>query len=126
MQSILWDIARADALSQEIIKKDSTKKQEEEKIKLTEKIFLIHDVSKAEFDKSYIFYVKHPDMLKTMLDSINTQQTRLSAIPPDTTSGVKVDTPVISQPVDTITKVIPVEKTKKKLLLDTIIKYRPR
>jgi hypothetical protein len=126
MQSILWDIARADALSQEIIKKDSTKKPEDEKIMLTRKIFRIHDVSKEEFEKSYSFYVKHPDMLKVMLDSINVQQTRLSTVPPDTTSGVKVDTSTVSRPVDTLTKIIPVEKMKKKLLLDTLIKYRPR
>lgn len=76
MQDILWDISRADALSQQFIKNDSSKSLIEEKNKLSNKIFLIHNITEEQFNKSYSYYVQHPDMMQTILDSLNSQQSR--------------------------------------------------
>jgi hypothetical protein len=76
MQEILWDILRADALSQQIVKNDSSKSLIDEKNKLSNKIFLIHNITEEQFKESYSYYVQHPDILQTMLDSLNAQQSR--------------------------------------------------
>lgn len=80
MQQVLWDVLRADALSQQIIKKDSTKSQTVESAILTKKVFLIHHISEEEFKKSYAYYTSRPDLMKPMIDSINAQQVRMPAI----------------------------------------------
>lgn len=78
MQEVLWDVLRADALSQQLVKSDSAKSLADESVKLTKKVFLIHNISEEQFEKSYTYYTNHPDIMRTMLDSINAQQTRKS------------------------------------------------
>ena len=80
MQQILWDIIRADILSQQIVNGDSTRSKSlaDEKTKLTKNVFLIHNITEDEYKKSYSYYTQHPDKLKIMLDSLNAQQVRKS------------------------------------------------
>ena len=85
MQEVLWDVLRAEALSQEIVKADSSKSAAAENIRLTQKIFLLHNITQQEFEKSYSYYTAHPDIMRTILDSVNSQQTRKMYAPPDTT-----------------------------------------
>lgn len=80
MQEILWDVLRADALSQQIINRDSSKKGAEENVKLTKKVFAIHNITEQQFQKSYSYYTQHPDKLKIILDSLNAQQIRKAAV----------------------------------------------
>lgn len=79
MQDILWDVMRADALAQEISKKDSTLLLAEENMKLTKKVFLIHDVTQEQFEKSFSYYSQNPDKMKIILDSLNARQQRAAA-----------------------------------------------
>ncbi len=76
MQEVLWDVLKADALAEEIAKKDSSTSAAAESIILTKKVFLIHHISAEEFKNSYSYYAGHPDIMKAMLDSINAQQSR--------------------------------------------------
>lgn len=78
MQEILWDVLRADALSQQLVKSDSAKSLADKSVKLTKKVFLIHNITEEQFEKSYSYYTHHPDMMRNMLDSLNAQQTRMS------------------------------------------------
>ena len=80
MQEILWDVLRVDAFSHELVKKDSAKVLADEQAKLTKKIFLIHNISEEQFQKSYSYYTQHPDKMKMILDSLNAQQIRKSTI----------------------------------------------
>ena len=80
MQDILWDILKADALSQQITTRDSAKSLAAENIKLTNQVFLIHNITKEQFEKSYSYYVQHPDIMRTILDSITAKQTRMSYV----------------------------------------------
>ncbi len=80
MQEILWDVFRADALAQQSVKNDSTKIVSEENSTLTRKVFSIHGITKDQFDKSYAYYSQHPDVMRTVLDSISTQKTRVDTI----------------------------------------------
>ncbi|WP_462254813.1 DUF4296 domain-containing protein [Ferruginibacter sp.] len=70
MQSVLWDVLREDAFTNDFIKKDSTKKPEAESVKLQQRIFAIHKVTKAEFYGSYKFYLSHTELLQPLLDSM--------------------------------------------------------
>ena len=76
MEAILWDLSRADQYSQDIIFKDTSKKVNAVNKELYQKVFSIHKISPQEFKKSYSFYQHHPDMLRTMLDSLQSKKTR--------------------------------------------------
>jgi hypothetical protein len=76
MQDIFWDIIRGDILAGEIIKKDSAKSLKSESFAITEKVFQIHHVNREKFDKSVTFYSKHPELLKTIFDSLSAKHAR--------------------------------------------------
>ena len=76
MQTVLWDVLRADAFAFDFIKKDSTKIPEQELVKLQQQIFAVHKVSKEQFYKSYEYYKVHPEIMLPMLDSIINKSTR--------------------------------------------------
>jgi hypothetical protein len=70
MQAVLWDIIKAEALTGEILKKDSTKNATEEDLMLQKKVFAIHQVTRENFYKSLDYYKTHPGQLKEMMDSM--------------------------------------------------------
>lgn len=76
MQLVLWDISKADALVDEIVKKDSTKKLQEESALLQSEVFNIHKISREKFYKSYNFYAQHTELMQALLDSIVTYASR--------------------------------------------------
>ena len=76
MQAIIWDLMKADALAQQLILKDSLKKLPQESKKITDRVFVIHDITEDQFKKSYQYYSEHPDILKIIMDSINAQESR--------------------------------------------------
>ncbi len=76
MKSILWDVMRAQTLAQETSLKDSSIDQAVEIKLLSQKIFEIHKTDSAHFVKSYNWYVKHPDLLKIIFDSLYSQKQR--------------------------------------------------
>ena len=76
MQLVLWDISKADALVGEIVKKDSTKKLQEESARLQNEVFSIHKISRENFYKSYNFYAQHTELMQALLDSVVTHALR--------------------------------------------------
>ena len=70
MQTVLWDVLRADAFTFNFITRDSTKKPAAENVKLQLQIFAEHKVTKEEFYKSYEFYKSHPALMQPILDSM--------------------------------------------------------
>ncbi len=76
MQAILWDVIKADAFTTEYIKKDTTKNDVEENLKLQTQIFAIHKVSKAVFYNSYAYYKSNMPLFIKMLDSMVTHAER--------------------------------------------------
>ena len=70
MQTVLWDVIRADAFTFDFIKKDSTKNLEAENVKLQQQIFAMHKITKDEFYKSYKYYTTHPNLMQPILDSL--------------------------------------------------------
>ena len=80
MKSILWDVMRAQSLARELSLKDSTIDIANETKLLSQKIFEIHKTDSALFNKSYNWYVKHPDDLKLIFDSLYAQKERENSL----------------------------------------------
>jgi Domain of unknown function (DUF4296) len=80
MQKILWDVIRAQALSSEMARKDSSVNEIAETKVLTERVFEIHKTTSNEFNQSYTWYTNHPDIIKIIFDSLNNQNQRESQL----------------------------------------------
>jgi len=80
MKNILWDVMRAQTLATEISRKDSTVNPAVETKTLSQKVFQIHKTDSANFNKSYNWYVKHPDVLKLIFDSLYIQKERENSL----------------------------------------------
>lgn len=78
MQSILWDVMRAQTLAQETSLKDTAVSVAIETKVLSKKIFQMHNTDSAHFTESYNWYVKHPESLKLIFDSLYAQKQRES------------------------------------------------
>jgi hypothetical protein len=76
MQNILWDVIRAQALSAEMARKDSTINEVAETKILTQKVFEIHHTTSSAFDQSYSWYTGHPEMMRIIFDSMYIQNQR--------------------------------------------------
>jgi hypothetical protein len=76
MKNILWDVIRAQELSSEMARKDSAINEVAETKMLTQKVFEIHNITSSAFDQSYSWYTSHPEMMRTIFDSINAQNQR--------------------------------------------------
>lgn len=80
MQKVLWDVIRAQALSTEIARKDSSVNEISETKTLTQKVFEIHKIKSSVFNQSYIWYTNHPDIMRIVFDSLNAQNQRESQL----------------------------------------------
>ncbi|MGH2649349.1 MAG: DUF4296 domain-containing protein [Ginsengibacter sp.] len=74
MGNILWDVVRAQALAEEITKRDSTIDKPAETKMLTQKVFEIHKIKSSDFDQSYAWYTNHPELMQSIFDSLNVQK----------------------------------------------------
>ena len=76
MAAVLWDVMRANSFTELYIKKDSLKNPMLENRKLQQQIFMLHDVSKDDFYKSYQYYLSQPDQMRVILDTIAARSER--------------------------------------------------
>ena len=76
MQSILWDVMRAQTLASETALKDSSINVAIETKMLSKRAFQIHKTDSADFARSYDWYLKRPDRLKLIFDSLYAQKQR--------------------------------------------------
>jgi len=80
MQEVLWDVLKAEALVQQMVKADSGKSQNIESNKLTAQVFMIHNITKEDFEKSYSYYIDHPDIMRGIFDTLSTQKTQINIL----------------------------------------------
>lgn len=76
MQAVLWDVIKAEAFTNEFIKRDSSKKPETENAKLQQQIFALHKTTKEEFYRSYDYYKENTVEFKRIIDSMTIQAER--------------------------------------------------
>lgn len=77
LQSILWDMLKADEFVLNFQRKDSTRTTKDKSTLLYEEIFRIHKTTKSQFEKSITFYSQHPDLFKDVLDSMEKQKSAI-------------------------------------------------
>jgi hypothetical protein len=71
MSSILWDMVQADQYSDAYLVKDSAHVNVKmETLRLYQKVFQLHKVSLEDFKKSMHFYLDHPDMTRSLFDTV--------------------------------------------------------
>ena len=73
MESVLYDVIRADELVDFTILRDSTYRNFSKRSALYDSIFHIHAITKESFQKSLQFYQDRPDLLKKILESLHTK-----------------------------------------------------
>ncbi len=77
MGKILWDVIQADQFSTIYLAKDSSKTNvKAETMKLYEEVFRLHHITREEFQKSYQYYLSHPDISKVMFDSLSARASK--------------------------------------------------
>lgn len=74
MKEVLWDMFQAQAWAQEKIRVDSSQTIASETKLLSREVFRMHDISEAQFQRSYEWYRKHPEILGKMLDSLYSEK----------------------------------------------------
>ena len=76
MGNMLFEITMAEEFVNSFVAKDSSKNKEAEIQKEYQKIFLLHEVTEAQFKESYDFYRSHTGIFKTLMDSLNARAQR--------------------------------------------------
>ncbi len=85
MQAVLWDIMRADQfLANFVLSRDTALDKRKESIRLYSRIFHSHAVTKEDFQQSMAYYSAHPELLKTLMDSVSALSLRRPVTPVDT------------------------------------------
>lgn len=80
MKSVLWDVMSAQTLANELVLKDSSLTITAEMKVLSQKVFEIHRIDSALFNKSYNWYIRHPLVLKPIFDSMYVQRQRADSL----------------------------------------------
>lgn len=72
MEAVMWDMILADRFSSQFLERDSVAKKniKTENLKLYERVFQVHHISKDEFIRSFNFYLSRPDLNKVIFDTM--------------------------------------------------------
>ena len=70
MKPVLWDLFRADGLSELQLTKIDSAAMFRKKTELYQQVFAIHGITHDQFYKSYEYYQQHPDKNRILLDSV--------------------------------------------------------
>lgn len=74
MQAVMWDMARAgEFMNGYVLHRDSSMDKAAESQKWHSKIYQIHKITEADFDRSYAWYEDHPVLMKELLDSLSSK-----------------------------------------------------
>jgi hypothetical protein len=81
MEKVMWDMIQADRFSSQFLERDSVAKKniKIETLKLYERVFQIHKITKEEFVHSFEFYLSRPDINKVLFDTIAARANRRRA-----------------------------------------------
>jgi Domain of unknown function (DUF4296) len=77
MQVVMWDVIKADAYVTDYVKRDSTRNDTAESVAMQKEIFVIHNITKETYYRSYDYYKKNPELMKTLMDTMSARANRL-------------------------------------------------
>lgn len=78
MRLVLWDLIRIDEYATNFLLKGSSLDPDKEKAKLYEQIFKLHSTKAEIFKKSLTFYQSNPNLLKVIIDSLRSDEQRVT------------------------------------------------
>jgi hypothetical protein len=70
MQNVLWDMIQADQYSSYLAKDSARVSLKLENMRLYDQVFQLHHVTREKFTKSYKYYMAHPELTQTLMDSL--------------------------------------------------------
>ncbi len=70
MRGVLWDVMLSDAFTTHHINTYTSAIAQEENAKLQKQVFATHNITREVFYKSLDYYKAHPNLMKTLLDSV--------------------------------------------------------
>lgn len=114
MQVVMYDLMRStEFLNTYVFSKDSNINKQAESQKWHDKVFEIHKISRADFERSFTYYKTHPELMRVLMDSLNQKEVTAA------NTAAPIPTPENSKPDTTITPVTisPDSMTKAKPLL---------
>lgn len=76
MQGVLWDVLTADSWARQTSNRDTTVIYTDEVKSLSRRALDFYGITQDEFDKSYAWYTKHPEVFLQIIDSIETRKHR--------------------------------------------------
>ena|SRR5688572_17889159 len=107
-REIMWDMLRtSEFLDGYVLFRDSTLDKAATITAWYNKVYQVHNTTKAQFEKSYAYYQARPAVMKVMLDTLSKRQLAANDIPKDSAT-IKV--PIDSAP-GTIPSVPPAQQT---------------
>jgi len=77
MQNVLWDMIQADQYSTYLAKDSGRINVKLENMRLYDQVFQLHHVTREKFTKSYKYYMAHPELTQTLMDSLLAMGNRL-------------------------------------------------
>jgi hypothetical protein len=82
MESVVYDLLKVDEYLNNYVSQDTSVNLKLKRSVLYEQVFTLHNTNRKEFYTSYRYYQQHPDIQKTLFDSILAKSGRVKAVPP--------------------------------------------
>jgi hypothetical protein len=95
METILWQLMQVDEFTANAFVRDTVHNLTTERIRRYRRVFELNQTTKDEFEKSYKYYMAHPDISKVMFDSISARANRQRD---DSSHPPPVNTPPVTKP----------------------------
>ncbi len=70
MKKVVYDILKADEYVNNFVSKDTAVNVKMKRSIVYEQVFTLHNTNRKEFYTSYKYYQEHPDIQKTLFDSL--------------------------------------------------------
>ncbi|MBL7738529.1 MAG: DUF4296 domain-containing protein [Chitinophagaceae bacterium] len=113
MQEVMWDMVSAgEFLNGYILNKDSVDRFSES-AKVYAQVLQFHQVTREQFEKSYLYYRQHPDLMKVIMDSLATRQVQPDEIYKPKEDSVKADTAI--KLADTIARAADADSARRRI-----------
>ncbi len=82
MEKVVYDLLKVDEYLNNFVAKDTTENIKMKRSILYEQVFKLHDTERKQFYTSYKYYQQHPDIQKTLFDSVSAKAGRGNAVLP--------------------------------------------
>ena len=77
MCSVMWDMIQADQYAAILARDSAHSDARSEHLRLYEQVFRLHNITRENFQKSYNYYLQHPELNQILSDSLTAHGNRL-------------------------------------------------